>query len=99
MAVLRVRKAARVAGRDVQTVVVRGPAGPPGAGGGAADSYTHNQSSASATWTINHNLGRLPIVTLLTPGLVEFEAELVHTSNNQCIAYLATPLAGQARCI
>ena len=26
--------------------------------------YTHNQVSASATWTINHNLGKFPSVTI-----------------------------------
>lgn len=71
----------------------RGPAGTSGAGG-----YTHTQSAASATWTINHNLGRKPAVTLLTTGGVEFEGQVTHTSDNQAVVSLAAAIAGTARC-
>jgi len=64
-------------------------------GGG---SYEHVQSSASATWTINHNLGFKPNITLRTTGGVEFEAEITHVSDNQAIVSLATAMAGYARC-
>lgn len=60
--------------------------------------YTHTQSSASSTWTINHNFGVKPLVAIINSGGNEVEAQLVHTSNNQVIAYFSTPVAGIARC-
>lgn len=65
---------------------------------GAGASYVHTQASASATWTINHNLGFRPAIDLYTVGGAEFIAEILHTSLNQAIVYLATSLAGTARC-
>ena len=60
--------------------------------------FLFTQSSAASTWTVNHNLGQKPAVTLLTTGGAEFEAEILHLSDNQFQVYLATPTAGQARC-
>jgi hypothetical protein len=68
--------------------------GPPG----TVPQYTHTQSSSSDTWTVNHNLGFRPAVTLLDSGGVEFSADVVHTSINQCIIYLASPTTGTVRC-
>lgn len=76
----------------------QGPAGPAGPAGSVSD-YRHTQASASAVWTINHNLARDVSVTLYTPGGVEFDAEIVQTSPNQCLALLAAPAAGYARVI
>jgi hypothetical protein len=74
---------------------MQGPAGP----AGAVSAYRHDQPVASATWTINHNLARDVSVALYTTGSVEFDAELVLVSANQCVALLATPQAGFARVI
>ena len=71
--------------------------GPPGIPGGP--SYTHNQPSPAATWTINHNLGFYPHIVVLSPGLVEVDANVVHISPNQAIIQFSTPFAGLARCI
>lgn len=50
----------------------------------------------SAQWLVNHNLGHLPAsVTLLSPGGVEIEANIVHTSDNQFVVDLSPPTAGQ----
>jgi len=87
---LQVTRDQRVA---VATQLVQGPAG---AGGGAV--YIHTQSSASAIWTINHNLGFYPAVELLDSGRREFEAEVIHISINQCVVYLVAPATGTARC-
>lgn len=83
-------------GARIVEVAIQGPPGPPGAAGGAA--YTHTQIGAADTWIINHNLGRYPAITLLSPGLAEFIAEVVHTSVNQAIVTLATPQTGLAQC-
>ena len=79
----------------VAKVGVPGPPGPPGSG----VAYTHTQSAPAATWTINHNLGYRPAVTALTVGGAEMETEVVHTSINQTIIYLAAAMAGSARLI
>jgi hypothetical protein len=85
---------------EIIEVAEQGPQGPPGADTDAAlAGFTHDQSSPASTWTINHNLGRKPIITLLTTGFVEFEGQLTHMSDNQTIANFATAIAGTARCI
>lgn len=68
----------------------------PGAAGGLV-AYTHTQGSASATWTINHNLGYNPLVTLLSAGGLEFEGTVTHTSVNQTVCSFNSAVAGSAR--
>lgn len=75
-----------------------GATGPQGPVGPQSDDFVQSFSSA-LTWTVNHNLGRLPIVTLLTVGNVEFDAQIVHTNNNQFIVHFAAAIAGSVRCI
>lgn len=58
--------------------------------------YTHTQSTALATWTVNHNLGFKPAVTVLTLGGVEMWAEITHVSNNQVSIGFDSPITGQA---
>lgn len=65
----------------------------------ASFAHVHTQASASATWTINHNLGRRPLVQLYTVGGVEFAAEITHTSVNQAVVTMASAIAGTARCV
>jgi hypothetical protein len=85
---------------DTQLLAVteQGPVGPAGPAGSVND-YTHTQSSPSPTWTINHNLGRKPDVTLLSVGGQEFEGTITHVSTNQAVVSLTTATAGTARCI
>lgn len=75
-----------------------GPQGPPGGLGAGGSAYLHTQSSASSTWTINHNLGFKPAVELIDSGGAEFSAEIVHTTVNTAIVSLTAPTAGLARC-
>jgi hypothetical protein len=84
----------------VALVVRQGPPGPPGSGE-AADlaGYVHTQASPATVWTINHNLGRKPIVTLLSTGGVEFDGQLTHVSINQAVINLSSAVAGTARCL
>lgn len=86
-----------VPGLAVVRVATPGPAGPPGPPGPAGTAYVHNQPSASATWTIAHNLGFKPAVELLNSGSQEIEADVVHQSTNVCLVYFTTPTAGFAR--
>lgn len=60
-------------------------------------SYTHNQSTASATWTINHNLGFKPSVELYSAGSREIEGDVLHTSINQTVVTFTSSITGFAR--
>lgn len=80
-------------------VVGVGPQGAKGDDGAAASTYLHTQSVASATWTINHNLGVNPVVSLYTVGGVEFDGQVTHITANQAVVSLVTSVAGFARCI
>jgi hypothetical protein len=55
------------------------------------------QNSPLTTWTVNHNLGRKPLVQLLTTGGVHMVGDIVHASNNQFVAQFVQPTAGVAR--
>lgn len=68
--------------------------GPPG----NVARHEHTQSSAAALWTVNHNLGLWPsAVTVLSPGGVEVNAEVVHVTVNQLTIHFAAAYAGTAR--
>jgi hypothetical protein len=60
--------------------------------------YSHTQATAAATWTVNHNLGRRPAVTVMTAGGLEVLAEVLHTSVNQVLVTFDQPTAGLAVC-
>lgn len=62
-----------VSGTSVGPQGPAGPAGPAGPVGATGGSYTHNQSTASTIWTITHNLGFNPNVTVVASsgGVVE----------------------------
>lgn len=79
-----------VDGKVIQ-VTPRGMPGPPG---GAR--YLHTQGAASASWTVNHNLGIRPQVQVFSPGWVEVEAATLHVDANQMIISFNTPQTGFA---
>jgi hypothetical protein len=61
--------------------------------------YLHTQNVPATVWTINHNLGLRPAVSIIDTGGNEVEAEVSHTSTNQLVIRFAIPLAGLARLI
>jgi hypothetical protein len=67
------------------------------ASGSLSSSYVHTQSTASTTWTINHNLGYRPSVELLDSGGQEIEAGVSHPTINQTVITLSPASAGMAR--
>ncbi len=83
----------RLPGRTPVQAALAGPPGTP------TPEFTVTQSSPSASWIVNHNLGFHPLVTILTPGFVEMEAQITHTSNNQLLVGFASPQTGSVRCI
>lgn len=76
---------------------VRGPKGDPGPAGPAGPTYEYVQTAPATQWVINHNLGFWPSVELRTVGGMEFDAEVLHMSNNQVIVLNTLPVAGTAR--
>jgi hypothetical protein len=83
---------------------VEGPQGIPGDAGETGPEgpprgvFEQQFLTALATWVVNHNLGRVPAVTLVTLGGLEFDADVQHVSVNQCIVYLSTPSTGVVCC-
>jgi hypothetical protein len=71
----------------------QGPQGPPGVSGG---SYLHTQSVPATAWTINHNLGYYPNITIVDSSKREVICEIEYVSVNQAIATFAAAFAGWA---
>jgi len=67
-----------------------GPAGP-------ASGFSFEQPSASATWTIAHNLGYRPGVSCFTTGGQSLVGTVTHLSENTLTVTFAVPIAGVAR--
>lgn len=76
------------------TVGVEGPQGPPGPAGGSR--HTHVQSTPSATWTVAHNLGTSPQVSVLSPGGLRVIAQVLDLSLNVTQIIFDAPATGSA---
>lgn len=82
----------------VQPVVVNvaptaGLQGPPGEGDVR---YTHDQSVAASTWTIAHNLGKVPSVTIVTSAGDVVYGDVRAIDLNTVEAKFSAPFAGKA---
>ena len=75
-----------------------GATGPTGPAGPAADNLTvvHDQASASATWTINHNQGRYPSIDIIDSAGNHVIGDIKHNSVNQVVATFDNAFAGKA---
>lgn len=89
-----------VTGKDLSlpaTVSLQvGVQGPPGPAGSSSFHVQHDQISAAAAWTINHNLGKRPNVSVFTVGGAEVWAEILHISADQLQIHFDVPFAGFA---
>ena len=82
----------------------RGVAGPQGPAGPGVDytvipslvSYRHNQNAVSDFWTITHNLGFLPNVTVFNSADGMVEGNVVHTSINSLTIDFSASFSGYA---
>lgn len=54
------------------------------------------QTIASDTWTINHNLGQFPSVTVVDPTGKVVLADVQYMSNMQIVVTFSLPFAGKA---
>ncbi len=67
--------------------------GPPGPTSG----FSYEQTTASSTWTIAHNLGYRPSVGCFTTGGQSLVGTVTHLSENTLTVTFAVPIAGVAR--
>lgn len=65
-------------------------------GSEAALKYQHDQTSPSAEWIVNHNLGFTPSIEVLNTAGREIEGDVLHISLNQTRIYFNQPIAGKA---
>ena len=65
---------------------------------GVDRTYVHVQSTASNNWTINHNLGKYPSVSIVDSAQNEIFGDVIYTSQNQCIVSFKSTFSGKAYC-
>lgn len=71
-------------------------AGSPAAGGGGGGNYVHVQSTAAATWLIDHNLGFYPNTTVVDSAGDQVEGTVTYTTQNQVRVMFSAAFAGTA---
>lgn len=60
--------------------------------------YVHIQTTPSASWTVLHNLGKYPSVTIVTSGGDYVIGSVAYNSINQCTLTFAAGFSGKAFC-
>jgi hypothetical protein len=62
----------------------------------AKTAYVHIQSTPAAVWTINHNLGKYPAVSIVDSANDEVMSEVNYTSTNQVVLTFSAAFSGKA---
>ena len=70
----------------------RGPQGPSGASG-----FIHTQSTPAATWTITHNLGRVPLSCEVSISDEVVYTDVSYPDSTTAVLTFASPQTGTAR--
>lgn len=73
----------------------QGPQGPQGDPSGPV-SYTHTQYSSSDTWSITHNLGYKPNVTVADSAGTIIEGEISYPTSSTIVLSFSSAFAGTA---
>ena len=60
------------------------------------DHYTHNQAVPSSVWTIAHNMGKNPSVSIVDSAGDEVVGQVIHTSLNQVVISFTAAFSGKA---
>ena len=82
---------------DVGPTGPTGPPGPPGSGGsGGTAAYTHDQTTPAALWTVTHNLGFYPNVSVVDSGDNQVEGLITYNGMNSLTVEFNTPFGGRA---
>lgn len=67
-----------------------------GGGGPTGTDYVHIQSTAASVWTIDHNMGFWPNVTVVSSGNDQIEGDVEYTTINQVVITFSGAFAGRA---
>ena len=78
------------------SVTSPGPQGQPGVFTPSDIFYVHTQASASAVWTINHNLGGQPTAVVLDSAGTQCEGTFSYPSSNQMVITFTAAFSGTA---
>lgn len=73
-----------------------GPQGPQGTPGSAPQAYTHNQGTPAALWTVVHNLGYFPNVSVVDSADTVVEGSVVYLSVNSLTIEFTASFGGKA---
>jgi hypothetical protein len=79
-----------------------GPQGPTGSAGPSGEtmysdlSYVHTQNSASATWTVNHNLHFIPNVTVVDSAGTVVEGSYSYPNLTTVVLSFSASFSGKA---
>lgn len=91
-------------GKYARQIVVSapGPQGPGGIDGVQAEdvvalvSYRHTQNAPLTTWTVVHNLGFYPNVTVFNSAGSQVEGNVVHNDSNSLTITFSSTVSGKA---
>jgi len=72
-----------------------GPAGPPG----QISLYVYTQGTAAATWTVAHNLGHFPAVTVVDTGNNTILPDCHFIDQNNLTLTFGSATSGKAYCL
>ena len=67
-------------------------------GGGTDKTYTHTQNSGATTWSVTHNLGKQPSVTVVDVNNVQGYGIVTHTNANELTITFPGNTTGKAYC-
>lgn len=85
------------AGVETVEVSIPGPPGPPGEQGASGDlTYAHTQELAATLWTVTHNLGKYPSVSVVDSGLNEVVGDVQHINVNSLTVEFTAAFSGAA---
>lgn len=58
--------------------------------------YTHSQNTPATSWTVQHNLGFFPNVTVVDSGETQVEGNVIYNNINRVTIEFSTAFAGKA---
>ena len=75
---------------------VQGPEGPVGPAGEGDLNFTFDQPTPSDEWTITHNLGKFPSVSVTDSSGNLWQTEVDYVDQNRCIVRFSAAFSGKA---
>lgn len=60
--------------------------------------YLHSQDLASADWTIEHNLGKRPSITIVDSGGTTVYGQVIYLDDNTAEVHFTAAFSGRAYC-